>query len=49
MHRTPPFSLKQLTFCGIDPSGYQLLVAKGVQAPLAAYAPVCPSLSPSVP
>ncbi len=42
-HRTPPFSLKQLTSCGIDPSRYQLLVAKGVQAPLAAYRPVCPN------
>jgi len=41
-HRTPPFSLKQLTSCGIDPNRYQLLVAKGVQAPLAAYSPVCP-------
>jgi len=33
-HRTPPFSLKQLTSCGIDPSTFQLIVAKGVQAPL---------------
>ncbi len=41
--RTPPFSLKQLTSCDIDPSRYQLLVAKGVQAPLAAYSPVCPN------
>jgi microcystin degradation protein MlrC len=42
-HRTPPFSLKQLTSCGIDPARYQLVVAKGVQAPLAAYRPVCPN------
>lgn len=41
--RTPPFSLKQLTSCGIDPAQYQLVIAKGVQAPLAAYSPVCPS------
>ena len=40
-HRTPPFSLKQLTSCGINPFDYQLLIAKGVQAPLAAYQTVC--------
>lgn len=40
--RTPPFSLKQLTSCGIDPKEFQVLIAKGVQAPLAAYSPVCP-------
>ncbi|WP_299469582.1 M81 family metallopeptidase, partial [uncultured Gimesia sp.] len=43
-HRTPPFSLGQLTSCGIDPADFQILVAKGVQAPLAAYSPVCPNL-----
>lgn len=43
-HRTPPFSLGQLTSCGINPADYQILVAKGVQAPLAAYSPVCPNL-----
>lgn len=43
-HRTPPFSLGQLTSCGIRPADYQILVAKGVQAPLAAYSPVCPNL-----
>lgn len=43
-HRTPPFSLGQLTSCGIEPADYQILVAKGVQAPLAAYNPVCPNL-----
>ncbi|MBL4883518.1 MAG: M81 family metallopeptidase [Planctomycetaceae bacterium] len=41
--RTPPFSLKQLTSCDIDPTQFQLLIAKGVQAPLAAYSPVCPN------
>ena len=40
--RTPPFSLKQLTSCGIEPKEFQVLIAKGVQAPLAAYSPVCP-------
>ena len=39
--RTPPFSLNQLTSCGVDPAQYQVLVAKGVNAPIAAYKPVC--------
>lgn len=42
--RTPPFSLRQLTAFGIDPSHYRVLVAKGVHAPVAAYAPVCRTL-----
>jgi microcystin degradation protein MlrC len=40
----PPFSLQQLISCDIDPTGFQALVAKGVNAPVAAYAPVCPRL-----
>jgi microcystin degradation protein MlrC len=39
--RTPPFSLNQLLSCGIEPTQYQVLVAKGVNAPIAAYQPVC--------
>lgn len=39
--RVPPFSLRQLTAFGIEPEKFQVLVAKGVQAPVAAYAPVC--------
>ncbi|MCH2209978.1 MAG: M81 family metallopeptidase [Fuerstiella sp.] len=39
--RTPPFSLVQLTSCGLNPTQYQIIVAKGVNAPVAAYAPVC--------
>jgi microcystin degradation protein MlrC len=42
--RMPPFSLRQLTTFGIKPEEYQLLVAKGVNAPLAAYREVCPTL-----
>ena len=38
--RTVPFSLKQLTTFGIQPETYRVLVAKGVHAPVAAYAPV---------
>lgn len=39
--RMPPFSLQQLISCGLDPSSFQLLVAKGVIAPVAAYSAVC--------
>ncbi|HUE71503.1 MAG TPA: M81 family metallopeptidase [Pirellulaceae bacterium] len=35
--RMPPFSLRQLTTFGIEPEKYHLLVAKGVNAPIAAY------------
>ena len=42
--RMPPFSLRQLTTFGIKPEEYQLIVAKGVNAPLAAYREVCPTL-----
>ncbi|MBI2807972.1 MAG: M81 family metallopeptidase [Planctomycetes bacterium] len=38
--RMVPFSIKQLTSCGLDPSSFRILVAKGVHAPVAAYAPV---------
>ena len=41
--RMPPFSLRQLTTFGVDPSQFHLLVAKGVNAPLAAYRHVCPN------
>jgi microcystin degradation protein MlrC len=39
--RMVPFSLQQLRSCGLDPSSFQTLVAKGVHAPLAAYREVC--------
>jgi len=39
--RMAPFSLCQLTSCGVDPEAFRVLVAKGVNAPVAAYAPVC--------
>jgi microcystin degradation protein MlrC len=39
--RMPPFSLKQLTAHGILPEQFHLLVAKGVNAPVAAYKEVC--------
>lgn len=39
--RMVPFSLSQITSCGIDPASYGVLVAKGVNAPIAAYRSVC--------
>ncbi|MBP89765.1 MAG: hypothetical protein CMJ64_24175 [Planctomycetaceae bacterium] len=42
--RMPPFSLQQLISCNLDPASFRILVAKGVNAPVAAYAPVCKHL-----
>jgi microcystin degradation protein MlrC len=39
--RMVPFSLVQLTSCGIDPAKLRIIVAKGVNAPIAAYSKVC--------
>lgn len=39
--RMPPFSLRQLTAFGLDPHDFFIIVAKGVHAPRAAYAPLC--------
>lgn len=39
--RMVPFSLQQLIGCGVDPRQFQILVAKGVNAPVAAYREVC--------
>ena len=39
--RMAPFSLCQLTSCGLQPEKFRILVAKGVHAPVAAYEPVC--------
>ena len=39
--RMVPFSLNQLRFCGLEPGDFDVLVAKGVNAPLAAYDAVC--------
>jgi microcystin degradation protein MlrC len=39
--RLPPFSLRQLTAHGVLPEQHHLLVAKGVNAPVAAYKEVC--------
>lgn len=42
--RIPPFSLAQLTSCGVNPGTFDVVVAKGVNAPIAAYGPVCPTI-----
>ena len=39
--RVPPFSLRQLTAGGLDPASFRVLLAKGVNAPIAAYSEVC--------
>jgi microcystin degradation protein MlrC len=36
--------LKQLTHFGINPDRFDVVIAKGVNAPIAAYAPVCPTI-----
>jgi microcystin degradation protein MlrC len=41
--RMAPFSLGQIRHTGINPASFTHLVAKGVHAPVAAYAEVCPS------
>ena len=42
--RVAPFSLGQIASCNLNPANFQIIVAKGVHAPLAAYAPVCPTI-----
>ena len=42
--RMVPFSLQQLYSCQLDPESFDVLVAKGVHAPLAAYREACPSI-----
>ena len=42
--RIMPASLQQLISCGLDPSQFHILVAKGVHAPVAAYEPVCKTI-----
>ena len=42
--RTAPFSIHQLTCCELSPQDFHILVAKGVQLPVASYGPVCTRL-----
>ena len=39
--RIVPWSLGQFACCDLDPQGFEVLVAKGVNSPLAAYASLC--------
>ena len=43
-NRVPPFSLQQFTAFGLNPQDYDVVIAKGVIAPIAAYAPVCKTI-----
>lgn len=42
--RVPPFSLQQLLCAGLDPAAFDVIIAKGVNAPIAAYEPVCKTI-----
>ncbi|MEX0642765.1 MAG: M81 family metallopeptidase, partial [Pirellulales bacterium] len=42
--RMPPYSLAQITHCGVVPENFRVLIAKGVHAPVAAYREVCHEL-----
>ena len=42
--RVAPWSLGQFACCNLNPEDFHVLVAKGVNAPLAAYQAICPNL-----
>jgi microcystin degradation protein MlrC len=42
--RMAPFSLEPVLRCGLRPSDFRVMIAKGVHAPVAAYGPVCERL-----
>lgn len=42
--RVFPVSLGQLTHAGLDPAAFDVLILKGVHAPVSAYGPVCTQL-----
>ncbi len=41
--RCEPYSLQQLLSCGVNPEDFDVIVIKGVHAPLGGYGAVCPS------
>jgi microcystin degradation protein MlrC len=41
--RTGPFSLQPLLSCGIRPEDFDVIIIKGVHAPIGAYAEACPT------
>lgn len=42
--RVPPFSSQQLIALGLEPETFDCIVAKGVNAPIAAYEDICPTI-----
>lgn len=42
--RIPPFSAKQMTAFGLDPASFDVIVAKGANAPIAAYGQICQTI-----
>ena len=42
--RNAPYSIESIRCCGLDPASFQILVAKGVVAPVAAYGEVCKTM-----
>ena len=42
--RVPPYSLSQLTSFNINPTDFDVLIAKGVNAPIAAYKSICKAI-----
>lgn len=42
--RVPPYSLRQMTAFGLDPASFETIIAKGVNAPIAAYTGICPTI-----
>jgi microcystin degradation protein MlrC len=42
--RTGPFSLQPLLTCGVQPADFDVIIIKGVHAPIGAYAEACPTL-----
>lgn len=43
-HRTLPFSAQPIISCGLNPRDFDIVIIKGVHAPVAAYAEDCPTL-----
>ena len=42
--RITPVSLGLMTSCGLDPTDFHIIVAKGVHSPVAGYQPVCTAM-----
>ena len=42
--RTAPFTIQPLLSCGVRPEDFDIIIIKGVHAPIGAYAEVCPTL-----